>query len=197
MVMVSRFGTFIGGACLAIATAFFVIACASNNWVNVSSTGQPNTYVGLWDACVGDVNTNCHTISKDTDCEVNFGSGSGNVFSDTTDPSGNCEKFNGVRAMSVLAVVFTALASLSAILLVAVADKINHRFLTLFIALTGLACGMIAMAVFVELYNILSSESGLGEDFHLGYSFILNTIAWPFGLYGCIHFAWSAMLVKE
>jgi len=193
MPMVSRIGTFIGGACLSIATAFFVIACASNDWVSVQNANpQPNVYFGLWDACTGDVNKNCKTISKNSDCEADFGAGSNNIFAETSDPSGDCSKFNGVRAMSVLAVVFTSMASFSAIFLVAMGDKTNHRFLTLVLALAGLSCGMIAMAVFVELYNNLSSGS---SNFHLGYSFILNTIAWPFGLYGSIHFGWSAMLV--
>jgi len=195
--MVSRFGTFIGGACLAISAAFFVIACASNNWVNLSSSDPSvsNVYVGLWDACVGGVNTDCASISKDSDCSANIEGQDGNIFEETADPSGDCEKFNGVRAMSVLAVIFTAAGAVFAIFLVAIADNTNHRYLTLLLALVGLTCGMIAMALFVKLYNALSSTSGTGE-FHLGYSFILNTIAWPFGLYGCIHFGWSAMLAK-
>jgi len=196
MPMVSRTGTFVGGACLSIAAAFFIIACASNDWVSVQNPGtQPNIYIGLWNACVGDVNKDCKTISKTTKCEANFGDGSGsnNIFGGTSDPSGNCSKLNGVRAMSVLAVILTVMASFSAIFLVAMGDKTNHRFLTLFLALAGLSCGMIAMAVFVKLYNSLTAGDA---SFHLGYSFILNTIAWPFGLYGSIHFGWSAMLVQ-
>jgi len=194
MPMVSRIGTFVGGACLSIAAAFFIIACASNDWVSVQNPGTtPNLYIGLWNACTGDVNKDCNAISKNTKCEVNLGSGSNNIFGGTSDPSGNCSKLNGVRAMSVLAVVLTVMASFSAIFLVAMGDKTNHRFLTLLLALAGLSCGMIAMAVFVKLYNSLTSGS---SSFHLGYSFILNTIAWPFGLYGSIHFGWSAMLVQ-
>jgi len=48
-------------------------------------------------------------------------------------------------------------------------------------------------SLFAELYSTISTP---GSSFHLGYSFILNTIAWPFGLYGSIHFGWSAVLTQ-
>jgi len=188
--MANRAGTFFAGLVLSIAAALFIIACATNEWATVTPSG-PNSYLGLWDVCSPNTDaSNCYTVTKDGDCAA--GTPSKNIFlSFTTDSDSACEKFNVVRAFSVLAVCFSTLAAFSGLVVVAIFGNINFRVWTVLFAFVALASGLIAMGVFVQLTNIVDFS-----NWHYGYSFGLNVAAWPLALYGVVHFAYTSVIVE-
>jgi len=185
--MANRTGTFIAGIVLSIAAAFFIIACATNSWAKITPSGT-DAYLGLWNLCTPNTDKTCYSVSKDTDCSVH----SANIFASfpKANPSDACSKYNVVRAMSVLAVCFSTLAAFFGLFVVAIFGNVNFRVWTVLASFVALATGLIAMAVFVQLTNIVNDS-----DWHYGYSFALNTVGWPFALYGVIHFAYSSIIV--
>jgi len=154
--MRSRFGAIIAGAIVCTAAAFFVIALSTNEWVESSGSRT-----GLWNLCLpGEKDADCHHIGL-TDCDANIGGGV-----HITLP--RCSDFNGVRAMTILAMIFGIFAGFSLLVLTAFCTMYKGRMYGLLSGMVSGIFGMAAMALFADM-----KEAG---DY--GYSFGLLTTGW-------------------
>jgi hypothetical protein len=155
--MRSRIGAIIAGAVVCTAAAFFVIALSTNEWVK-GDTGR----FGLWNYCGPDTaDKDCLHIGL-TDCDVNFGGGIHFKFP-------RCSDFNGVRAMTILAMIFGIFAGFALLVLTAFCTMYKGRMYGLLSGMVSGIFGMAAMALFADM------KEGSGD---YGYSFGLLTTGW-------------------
>jgi len=162
--MKSKTTAFFGAVATCGGVTLMIIALATNYWIEAKAGTDSES--GLWNVCSN--GKNCQAISVDTKCAVGNG---GN------DPY--CPNLNATRAFAILSALFGGLGAFIQ-LITAILSWEQQRDKGVYLAIAGVAAGIIAMAVYVDYYN----KSGANVNF--SWSFILECVGWILMLLGTI-----------